>query len=175
MPETIKRKYGHAPVGQPAVEVSAKARSPHLTLNLMIGLNGVAYANVVLGATDTNRYLNFFHESANSVDNDGHPALITGDIVVVDNCATHRNRGQVILSQYLRNQGIEYAFTPTYSPDMNPVETCFRHIKTLMKNEQFQRMAREVNLEYAILSAVNTITAGDARRYFRDCEYIPVV
>ena len=36
-----------------------KARSPHLTLNLMVGLNGVAYANVVEGATDTARYLIF--------------------------------------------------------------------------------------------------------------------
>ena len=44
LPDTLKRQYGHAPKGKPAVEVSAKTRSPHLTLNLMIGLNGVAYA-----------------------------------------------------------------------------------------------------------------------------------
>ena len=43
-----------------AHERGFKARSPHLTLNLMVGLNGVAYANVVEGATDTARYLIFF-------------------------------------------------------------------------------------------------------------------
>ena len=73
LPDTLKRRYGHALKGQPAVEVANKTRSPHLTLNLMIGLNGVAYANVVQGATDTDRYLNFFHEAANSVNDVGQP------------------------------------------------------------------------------------------------------
>ena len=58
----------------------------------MIGLNGVAYANIVEGATDTARYLIFFHETGNSVNDVGQPALMAGDIVIVDNCATHRNR-----------------------------------------------------------------------------------
>lgn len=174
LPDTIRRKYGHAPLGASAVEISSKSRSPHFTLNLMIGLHGIAYANVVEGATDTTRYLNFFHEASNSVDDNGNPALVTGDIVIVDNCATHRNRGQLILAQYLQNQGITYTFTPTYSPDLNPVEHCFRHIKTLMKSDRLRRIATDVNMEYAILCAVNEINAGDTRRYFRDCGYINV-
>ena len=174
LPDTLKRRYGHAPKGQPAVEVSGKTRSPHLTLNLMIGLDGVAYANVVEGATDTDRYLNFFHEAANSVNDMGRPALVTGDIVIVDNCATHRNRGQLILGRYLANQGIQYVFLPTYSPDLNPVELCFRHIKTLMKGDPYMRMAKDVSLDYAILRAVMSITPGDARCYFQACEYMNV-
>ena len=174
LPGSIRRKYGHAPLGAPAVEISSKTRSPHFTLNLMIGLQGIAYANVVEGATDTTRYLNFFHEASNSVNDIGIPALVTGDIVIVDNCPTHRNRGQLILAQYLQNQGIRYTFTPTYSPDLNPVEHCFRHIKTLMKSERLRRIAADVSLEYAIFCAVNEITAGDCRSYFRECGYINV-
>lgn len=174
MPDSIRRKYGHAPLGKPAVEVASKGRSPHYTLNLMLGLNGIAYANVVEGATDTTRYLNFFHEASNSVDDYGNPALVAGDIVIVDNCATHRNRGQLILGQYLQNQGITYTFTPTYSPDLNPVEHCFRHIKILMKTDKFRRMATEVNLECAILSAVLEINAGDAKSYFAECGYMNI-
>ena len=161
IPDTIRRKYIHAPLGEPAVEVTSKRRSPHFTLNLMIGLYGIAYANVAEGATDTARYLNFFHQASNSVDDNGNPALVAGDIVIVDNCATHRNRGQHILGQFLQNKGITYTFTPTYSPDLNPVEHCFRHIKILMKSDHFRSLARGVNLEYAILSAVMQITAGD--------------
>ena len=70
--------------------------------------------NVVEGATDTDRYLNIFHEAANSVNDMGRPALATGDIVIVDNCATHRNRGQLILGRYLANQGIQYEFLQSY-------------------------------------------------------------
>jgi hypothetical protein len=174
MPDSVRRKYGHSPVGQPAVEIDKHTRTPHLTLNLMVGLNGIAYANVVEGATDTDRYLNFFHEAAHSVDDAGNPALTAGDIVIVDNCATHRNRGGAVLSQYLHMQGIEYVFTPSYSPDMNPAEMCFRHIKTVLKNDHYRRIAQEISLEYAVLSVVNTITAGNARSYFRDLEYINV-
>ena len=174
LPDTHKRRYGHALKGKPAVEVGSKARSPHLTLNLMVGLNGVAYANVVEGATDTARYLNFFHEAGNTVNDVGQPALMAGDIVIVDNCATHRNRGQLILARYLANQGIDYIFLPTYSPDLNPVEFCFRHIKILLKDSSYIRMANEVNLEYAVLRAVTSITSGDARSYFRGCEYMNI-
>ena len=137
LPDTLKRRYGHALKGQP-VEVSGKTRSPHLTLNLMIGLDGVAYANVVEGATDTDRYLNFFHKAANYVIDMGRHALFAGDIVIVDNCATHRNRGELILGRYLAIQGIQYAFLPTYSLDLNPVELCFRHVKTLMEGSSIQ-------------------------------------
>ena len=136
MPDTLKRRYGHALKGQPAVEVSWKTRSPHLTLNLMIGLDGVAY--VVEGATDTDRYLNFFHEAANSVNDMGRHALFAGYIVIVDNCATHRNRGELLLGRYLAIQGIQYVFLPTYAPDLNPIELCFRHVKTLMKGSPIQ-------------------------------------
>ena len=108
--------------------VWTKKRSPHLTLNLMVSLNGIAYANVVEGATDTDRYLNFFHEAGNSVNDVGQPALVAGDIA--DNCPTHRNRGQLILARYLANQGREYVFLPSYSPDLNPAEFCFRHVKS---------------------------------------------
>ena len=50
----------YTPGANCAHERGFKARSSHLTLNLMVGLKGVAYANVVEGATDTARYLTFF-------------------------------------------------------------------------------------------------------------------
>ena len=174
LPDTLKRRYGHALKGKPAVEVGSKKRSPHLTLNLMVSLNGIAYANVVEGATDTDRYLNFFHEAGNSVNDVGQPALVAGDIVIVDNCPTHRNRGQLILARYLANQGIEYVFLPSYSPNLNPAEFCFRHVKILLKDNLYIRMAREVSLEYAVLRAVTSITPGDARSYFRGCDYMNI-
>ena len=81
---------------------------------------------------------------------------------------------QLILGRYLANQGIQYVFLPTYSPDLNPVELCFRHIKTLMKGDPYMRMAKDVSLDYAILRAVMSITPGDARCYFQACEYMNV-
>ena len=65
-------------------------------------------------------------------------------------------------------------FSPTYSPDLNPVELCFRHVKTLMKGDPYMRMAKAVSLDYAIFRAVMSITPGDARCYFQACGYMNV-
>ena len=46
--------------GVKAVEVCKYTKTNNLTLNLMIGLNGVMHCNVIEGATDIAQYLNFF-------------------------------------------------------------------------------------------------------------------
>ena len=83
--------------------------------------------------TDTDSFLTFFNEAANSVMDDGTPLLMVGDVVVVDNTPTHYNRGGELLTQFLDHMGIQYIFTPTYSPDFNAAEYVFGHLKTLFK------------------------------------------
>ena len=83
-----------------------------MTLNLVVRLNGL-YADVVNGASNTQNYLEFWNDAATYGQNtDGSPILSAGDIVIVDNCATHRNTGGRALAHFLHDIGIEYAFTP---------------------------------------------------------------
>ena len=61
----------------------------------------------------------------------GLPALSVGDSVILDN----HNDGERALESFLNDMGIELTFTPTYSPDLNPVEFVFSKIRTVMRQQ----------------------------------------
>ena len=92
LPGCCKPVYGHPRKGEIAVEVHRGQKTPNLTLNLLIGVSGVSYANILDGASNTDTFLIFFHEALHSTDNYGNPCLNPGDIVVEDKCAIHRFR-----------------------------------------------------------------------------------
>ena len=46
------------------VEIGRHLGAPNVTLNMLIGLEGVLYANTEDGATDTLAFLNFFDEAS---------------------------------------------------------------------------------------------------------------
>lgn len=65
---------------------------------------------------------------------------MAGDIVVLDDCPTHHNRGGFILGQYLDRMGIDVVYLPTYSPELNPVEYVFQTLKVLLKRKEMSAL-----------------------------------
>ena len=90
----------------------------------------------------------------------GQPVLTPGDIVFVDNCPFHHAEAENILQNYFGQYNIQYKFLPKYSPDLNPVESCFLKMKTVLKSLQYQQLLRD-NVPLAVLEAVNEITVSD--------------
>ena len=158
-------RYGHSERGTRCVEVERYTKTSNLTLNMLIGMDGVKYANTLHGASDTDTFLQFFAEAAEA-DSDSGPALAAGDIVVVDNAPIHHHRARHVLSLFLQNIGIQLVYTPRYSPEFNPAEFSFGYIKTLLRGSNFKNLVHS-NLEVAIYRAIQTITAADARSFFR--------
>lgn len=173
VPDVYNPKYGHSLVGERAIEIHPYVKRPNVTLNLLISANGVAYATILQGASDTNSYIQFVGEAVNATTNNGDYALAPGDFLIVDNCPIHRNRAQQVLAPFLDRLGIEYIFTPTYSPNLNPAEMCFQHIKTLFKTRHIARMARH-NLEYTIMHCLNSVTQSDCNGYYKHVGYMQV-
>ncbi|MEW8546203.1 MAG: IS630 family transposase [Candidatus Thiodiazotropha sp.] len=134
VPDVFNPRYGRSQAGERAIEIRPYAKRPNVTLNLLISLNGVAYATVHQGASDTDTFIQFVLDAVNATTNNGDFALKPGDYLVLDNCPVHHNRAQQVLAPFLDRLGIEYIFTPTYSPDLNPVEICFQHIKNIVQN-----------------------------------------
>ena len=125
-PNIGTRRYGHAPIGKRCVEVIRKVESPNVTLNLLVSLDGPAYYNLVDGSTNTAKFLTFFSEASEATNmSTGRPAIEVGDIIVMDNLAVHHYDEGFVLEEYFEEMGVELIFTPTYSPDLNPVELCF--------------------------------------------------
>ncbi|MCG7882407.1 MAG: transposase [Candidatus Thiodiazotropha endolucinida] len=171
LPDVSNPRYGRSSKGEHAIQILDNRRTPNKTLNLLLGFEGVCYANILQGPSNTDSFVQFFLDAVNATTNNGDFALKPGDFVVVDNCPIHHGRAEQILSLFLDRLGIEYIFTPVYAPDLNPVELCFQHIKTMFKTEQMRRLAKD-NLDYAIMHCVNTVSPADCRGYFKHVGFL---
>lgn len=173
LPDVANPRYGRSPRGDRAIEIHDRKRIPNKTLNLLIGINGVMFANILDGPSNTDTYVDFFLQAINATNNAGDFALRPGDLLIVDNCPLHHHRAEEILKFFLYRHGIEYIFAPTYSPHLNPVELCFQHIKNLFKFEPVRSLAKE-NLQYAIMHCVNSISSRNCEMYYRHVGYLNV-
>ncbi len=159
-----QRRYGHARVGQRAYEVTKFDKKTSHTINLLAGLD-VKFCNVLDGASNTDTYIDFIIEAAQTYV-DGIPVLDHGDLLIVDNCKIHHYEAEDVLTNWLGSLGIEYIFLPTYSPDLNPIEKCFNEIKMKFKEERFAPHLRR-NIGVAVHDAVDEIPFTNIVEYYR--------
>lgn len=88
------------------------------------------------------------------------PALRPGQIVVADNLSSHKS-GKVI--DLLRAQGNDLIFLPPYSPDLNPIETAFSKLKTLIRKSA----ARTYHALWKLVGTVcDLFKPTECRNYF---------
>ena len=170
-PDVGTRLYGNAPSGERCIEIVRRAETPNFTLNLLISVNGPEYYNILDGPTDTVRFWDFFWEASQAANEvTRRPALEVGDIVVMDNLTVHHYEGGRILEEVFAEMGIELLFTPTYSPDLNPIELCFNKIKTELNGHYSLDVHR--NLKLAVAEAVERVSALDTRKFYHYTAYL---
>ena len=58
------------------------------------------------------------------------PALLPGDVVVMDNLPAHKVAG---IKEAIRAAGASILYLPPYSPDLNPIEQLFAKLKALLR------------------------------------------
>ena len=58
------------------------------------------------------------------------PTLSQGDIVVIDNLASHKVAG---VREAIEVVGAKLLYLPPYSPDLNPIELAFAKFKTALR------------------------------------------
>jgi transposase len=61
------------------------------------------------------------------------PTLHAGDIVVLDNLGSHKDKAA---RAAIRKAGAHLLFLPPYSPDLNPIEQVFAKLKHLVRKAQ---------------------------------------
>jgi transposase len=86
-------------------------------------------------------------------------------VVVMDNLAAHKAER---VRAALDAAGIAYRYLPAYSPDLNPIEPCWSKLKGRLRTEAARSLDK---LEAALGPALATITAEDARGWFRLAGY----
>jgi transposase len=93
------------------------------------------------------------------------PTLRPGDIVIMDNLASHKRSA---VRRAIRAVGARLLFLPKYSPDLNPIEKAFAKIKHHLR----QAVARTCE---AVLDAIGNIldifTPQECANYFTSSGY----
>jgi transposase len=96
------------------------------------------------------------------------PSLKPGDIVVMDNLASHK---AAVLRQIIRAAGARLWYLPPYSPDLNPIEQAFAKIKHWMRTAQ-KRTIDDVWRHVG--SLVGAIGSRECNNYFANAGYASV-
>lgn len=93
------------------------------------------------------------------------PTLRSGDVVVLDNLAVHK---QPEVRAAISAVGAHVRFLPPYSPDFNPIELAFAKLKA------FLRAARPRNFDQVLslmAIALELFTPAECANYIRHCGY----
>lgn len=93
------------------------------------------------------------------------PSLRPGDIVVLDNLASHKNPSAL---EMIRRAGAEVRFLPPYSPDLNPIEKMWSKIKQILRSIKART---QETLLAAIAAALECVSQEDALGWFVSCGY----
>jgi len=93
------------------------------------------------------------------------PTLQKGDLVIMDNLATHKIAG---IREAIEAAGAQLLYLPPYSPDFNPIENMWSKIKQILRS---QAPRTESALLLATKTAFQAISPADCQGYFFSARY----
>jgi transposase len=94
------------------------------------------------------------------------PTLKPDDILLLDNSSVHRSK---LVLNTLENCGIKYLFLPPYSPDFNPIELLWAHMKSTLRKLKARTHDK---LENAVKIALNSVENKFISNWFARCGYV---
>jgi transposase len=120
----LTRLYGRAAPGQRVRDQVPGDRGGNVSTIGALGLAGIRTGWSVPGAMDGETMLFFVEELL-------VPILKRGDIVVTDNNPIHKLED---IEDAIEAVGAWVLSLPAYSPDLNPIETCWAKVKSLLRS-----------------------------------------
>ena len=154
----MTRTHGRCRKGQRLIAKVPRGHWKVLTTIAAMTTSGMLATVTVDAATDADIFRAFVQHAL-------VPALRPGQVVVMDNLSSHKAPG---VKEAIEAAGCRVLYLPPYSPDLNPIENAIAKIKSILKRVA----ARTVDtLAAAIAAALTSISAADARGYFRHCGY----
>jgi transposase len=157
---SMTRRYARAPKGERAYGSVPRNRGKNTTLLASsIGLEGMWPCLVVEGAT-TKAIFEAYVERVLA------PALLPGQVVVMDNLTAHKGSR---VRELVEGRGCELLYLPPYSPDFSPIEEAFSKVKGMLKKACARTRGALVE---AIAAALSAVTSGDARGFYGHCGYL---
>jgi transposase len=154
----LSRRYARAPSGE-RVEEALPCNTPaNVSVVGALGARQLLAACSVEGAFDGEAFAAFIEQVI-------VPQLRPGQTVLMDNGPTHQSPR---IESAIRSSGATLLNLPAYSPDLDPMESCWSKVKNYLRKEK----ARTVEaLHRAIASGMELVTAEDIRGWFKHSGY----
>ena len=154
----LTRLYGRAAPGQRVVEATPGYSGPHYTTVAALTLQGVQVPFLLEGSMNGPTFETYVEQLL-------APTLRAGDIVILDNLASHKHE---VIRTLIEARGATVEFLPPYSPDLNPIEKCWAKVKTELR--KLKARTYEALLD-ALADALRAVTPQDAAAWFKHCGY----
>lgn len=149
----MTRLYGRAPTNERVNDYVPDVRFERTSIISTLGLGGV-FAPLMFKGTMNGGFFEWYVEEILA------PTLKPGEIVVMDNCSSHKVEG-VLDSIY--EKGAFVWFLPEYSPDFNPIELMWSKVKAILrklKPRDFDELVKATGI------ALNSISSEDIAGWF---------
>ena len=156
----MTRLYGRAPVGERCVDHAPHGHWQTMTMLSAIRLDGVLREATMVydGPMNRDTFVDYVEHCL-------APMLGPGDVVVMDNLASHKDTK---VRELIERAGADLWYLPPYSPDLNPIEKLWSKVKSWLRRV----MARTFDgLLAAIADALRAIGVDECANYFRACGY----
>jgi transposase len=154
----MTRRRGRSPRGKRLVMTAPHGHWKTTTLVVALRLGGLEAPTVIDGAMNGELFLAYVKQQL-------VPMLRKGDVVVMDNLASHKKAGVV---EAIEAAGARVEFLPPYSPDLNPIELAFSKLKALLRKAG----ERTVDGLWKLIGRLmDEFTPGDCRNFLAHCGY----
>jgi len=120
---SMARLRGRAPSGVRLVASAPRGHWKTTTFVAALRADGLTAPLVVDGAINGEMFEAYVRQFV-------VPTLQPGDVVVMDNLASHKRAG---VREAIEAAGCRLLFPPPYSPDFNPIEQAFAKLKALLR------------------------------------------
>jgi transposase len=154
----MARRYGRCPRGQRLVSSEPWGHWKTTTFVAALRLDEVTAPGVFDGPMDGSSFRAYVEQCL-------VPTLRKGDIVIMDNLASHKVAG---IREAIEATGAELRYLPAYSPDLNPIEQLFAKLKALLRKAAARTLEA---LIAAIADALTKVSASECTNYLANLGY----
>ena len=154
----MTRLYGRALKGKRANDYAPHGHFCTTTMISSIRHDGKTECMTIEGSTTAEVFRSYVEKFL-------VPTLKPGDIVVMDNLSSHKDK---TAQKLIEEVGAQVRFLPPYSPDLNPIEKMWSKVKSILRS--IKARTNETLFD-AIGFALKCVTPQDAIGWFNSCGY----
>ena len=154
----LLRRYGRSPRGVRLRDYTPCGHWQTHTVVAGLRVDGLMAPAVFDGPIDNPTFLAYVEQVL-------VPTLRVGDVVVLDNLATHK---QPEVQTAIERVGARLRFLPPYSPDFNPIEMAFAKLKAFLRAARPRSFDQVVEL---VAIALELFSPDECLNFVRHCCY----